>query len=69
MKTKTVMQNSICGDIEDYEKNCHLFCPSISKRKNIGGKSYYVRRYFKGGKDFGKTMEILAAKQTHKNSR
>lgn len=49
---------------EDYEKNCYLLAPSISRRENVGGKSYYVRRYFKGGKDFEKTMEILAVQHT-----
>lgn len=52
----------------EYEKNCYLFSPSVSRRKNIGGKSYYVRRYFKGGRDFGKTMETLAVKHTMKNA-
>lgn len=52
------------GSVEEYEKNCYLFAPSISRRENVGGKSYYVRRYFKGGKDFEKTMEILAVQHT-----
>lgn len=51
---------------EDYEKNCYFFSPSISKRKNVGGKAYFVRRYFKGGKDFEKTMETLAVNQVNK---
>lgn len=45
---------------EDYEENCYFFSPSISKRKTVGGRTYFVRRYFKGGKDFEKTMENLA---------
>ncbi len=53
---------------EDYE-NCYLFSPSISKRKTVGGKSYYIRRYFKGDKDFEKTMETLAVQHTFKNVR
>lgn len=53
---------------EDYE-NCYLFSPSISKRKTVGGKSYYIRRYFKGDKDFEKTMETLAVQRTFKNVR
>ena len=52
------------GSVEEYEKNCYLFAPSISRRENVGGKSYYVRRYFRGGKDFEKTMEILAVQHT-----
>ena len=53
---------------EDYEK-CYIFAPSISRRKTVGGKSYYVRRYFKGGKDFERTMERLAVNQANKIAR
>lgn len=60
---KTTIQKAFCKDIANYEKNCYIFSPSISKRKTIGGKDYYVRRYFRGGKDFEKTMERLAVKQ------
>ena len=59
---------NIYSSVEEYEKNCYLFAPSVSKRKTVGGKSYYVRRYFRGGKDFEKTMERLAAKQIYKNA-
>ena len=52
----------------DHE-NCYLFSPSISKRKSVGRQTYYVRRYFHGGKDFEKTMKRLAAKQINKNTR
>mgnify|MGYP000009642992 FL=1 len=51
---------------EDYEKNCYFFSPSIGKRKTVGGKAYFVRRYFKGSKDFEKTMETLAVNQVNK---
>ena len=54
---------------EDYEKNCYLFAPSISRREKVGKQSYYVRRYFKGGKDFERTMERLAANQANKAAR
>ena len=54
---------------EDYEKDCYFFSPSISKRKQVDGKTYYVRRYFRGGKDFGKTMESIAIQNTTKNVR
>ena len=59
---------NIYSSVEEYEKNCYLFAPSVSKRKTVGGKSYYVRRYFRGDKDFGKTMERLATKQNYKNA-
>ena len=53
---------------EDYE-NCYLFSPSISKRKTVGKQTYYVRRYFHGGKDFERTMERLAVNQANKVAR
>ena len=52
---------------EDYE-NCYLFSPSVSRRETVGRQTYYVRRYFKGGKDFVQTMERLATKQIYKNA-
>ena len=52
---------------EDYE-NCYIFAPSISRRESVGRQTYYVRRYFKGGKDFERTMERLATKQIYKNA-
>ena len=54
---------------EDYEKDCYFFSPSISKRKQVDGKTYYVRRYFRGGKDFGKTLESIAVNQINKIAR
>lgn len=51
-------------NIEDYE-NYYIFSPSISKQKTVDGKTYYVRRYFKGEKDFEKTMQNLAVKNTN----
>ena len=51
---------------EDYE-NCYLFAPSVSRRETVSGKTYYVRRYFRGDKDFERTMERLATKQIYKN--
>lgn len=53
---------------EDYE-NCYLFSPSISKRKSVGRQTYYVRRYYNGGKDFEKTMKSIAVQRTTKNVR
>ena len=55
-----MMSNTIkvfCN-IDDYE-NCYIFSPSISRRKAIGGKTYYVRGYFKGGKDFERQCRLL----------
>lgn len=56
-------------DLEDYEKNCYLFFPSVSKKKTVSGKTYFVRRHFKGGKDFGEAMEQLAVQHTTNNVR
>ena len=60
---------------EDYG-NCYLFSPSISRRKNVGRQrknvgrqTYYVRRYFRGGNDFEKTMKTLAVQRTTTNMR
>ena len=53
---------------EDHE-NCYLFSPSISRRRSVGRQTYYVRRYFHGGKNFEKTMASLAVQRTTKNMR
>ena len=50
---------------EDYE-NCYIFAPSISRRESVGRQTYYVRRYFRGGKDFEKTMAQLATNKIKK---
>ena len=47
----------------------YLFAPSVSVRRIVDGKAYYVRRFFKGGKDFEKTMQSLAVKQSYKDMR
>ena len=47
----------------------YIFAPSISMRRIVDGKTYYVRRFFKGGKDFEKTMQSLAVKQSYKDMR
>ena len=53
---------------EDYEK-CYIFAPSISRRETVGRQTYYVRRYFRGGKDFENTMKAIAVQRTTKNTR
>ena len=50
---------------EDYE-NCYIFAPSISRRETVGRQTYYVRRYFRGGKDFENTMAQLATNKIKK---
>ncbi len=60
---------NIYSSVEEYEKNCYLFAPSISRREKVGKQTYYVRRYFRGGKDFERTMEQLAVNQANKIAR
>jgi len=55
-------QNETYASIDDYMAKHYSFAPSISRQKTVGNKSYYVRRYFKGDKDFSEVMERLAAK-------
>ena len=50
---------------EDHE-NCYIFAPSISKRKTVDRHTYYVRRYFHGGKDFEQAMKSIAVQRTMK---
>ena len=56
---------TIYGRIEDFENN-YFFSPSISKRKTVGSQTYYVRRYFNGGKDFEQAMKSIAVQRTMK---
>ena len=60
---------NIYSSVEEYEKDCYLFAPSISRREKVGKQTYYVRRYFCGGKDFERTMEQLAVNQVNKAAR
>ena len=68
MKTNSANKQTYTS-VEDYEANCYQLFPSISKRKNVGGKTYLVRRYFNGDKDFEKSMQSLASQHTFKNKR
>ncbi len=67
MSKKTTKNKETYTSVEDYEANCYLFSPSISRHRTVGGKSYYVRRYFKGDIDFEETMKRLAVNQANKN--
>lgn len=69
MNNTTAKQRETYSSVEDYEENCYLFSPSISNRRTICGKSYYVRRFFRGGTDFEKAMERIAVKNATKNVR
>ena len=67
MKAETTVQKAFYSGGEP--ENCYLFSPSLCKRRDIGSKSYYVRRYFNGGKDFEQTMKSIAVQRTMKNVR
>ena len=69
MKTTAKGKQETYASIEEYEKECYFFSPSISKRKTVGGKIYYVRRFFRGSKDFEKTIQTLALQETIQNVR
>ena len=53
---------------DDFGK-CYIFAPSIGKKKNIGGTTYNVTRYFNGNRDFETSIKELATKQVNKNAR
>lgn len=60
METARQTQNET---VEYVETELYMFAPFIGKRRTVGGKSYIVRSYFAGGKDFKRTMERLASRQ------
>lgn len=71
MKT-TQQQQAIRNDFEkddEYKNNCYLLSPAIGKRKTIGGKSYFVRGYFKGRRDFETSMKRIATDCAYKKAR
>ena len=65
---ETNVKRIFLANYEDFE-NCYIFSPSIGRKKNIGGKTYNVKRYFNGNRDFEMSMKELAAKQVNKNAR
>ena len=69
MNKSTAKQRENNTNFEEYEENCYIFYTSIQRQRTIGGKSYYVRRYFRGGTDFEKTMEKIAVKNATKKAR
>lgn len=65
MNKVTAKVKETYNSIEDYEEKHYSFSPSIGKRREIGGKSYCVRRYFKGGTDFETAVRKIAEKQVN----
>lgn len=53
---------------EDCEHS-YFFAPSIGRKRNIGGKIYYVKRYFNGDRDFETSMKKYAKEQATKIAR
>ncbi len=63
-----MLQQEINKVIEDEEYKFkgelpYCFLPSVTKTISVNGKPYTVKSYFKGGKDFHKTVKQLAVKQ------
>lgn len=65
---ETNVKRIFVANYEDFE-NCYIFSPSIGRKKNVGGKTYRVTRYFNGNRDFESSMRELATKQVNKNVR
>ena len=53
------------NELDGLEKH-YLFSPSITRRKTVCGKTYTVRSYYAGGKDFRKAITRLAERQAYK---
>lgn len=65
---ETNVKKVFLASSENFE-NCYIFSPSIEKKKNIGGKTYRVTRYFNGNRDFETSMKELTTKQVIKTAR
>ena len=65
---ESIVKKVFLASSEDFE-NCYIFSPSIGRKKSIGGKTYYVKRYFNGERDFEKSMKNFAISDYYKNVR
>ena len=65
---ESIVKKVFLASSENFE-NCYIFSPSIGKKKNIGGKTYYVKRYFNGERDFETSMKNFAISDYYKNVR
>ena len=66
------MENNVKKVFLVGNENCdqsYIFSPSIGRKKNGGGKTYHVKRYFNGDRDFEMSMRELATKQVNKTAR
>ena len=62
---ETSVKKVFIKNAEDFE-SCYFFSPSIGKKKNIDGKTYHVKRYFNGDRDFEKSMKKFATNNYYK---
>lgn len=63
---ETNVKKVFLASSENFE-NCYIFSPSIDGKKNIGGKTYRVTRYFNGNRDFEASMKKFATNDYYKN--
>ena len=62
---ETTVNQELCDEYGFEEP--YYFSPSITKKRTVNGKTYTVRSYYVGGKDFNETVKRLAVKQAYKN--
>ena len=65
---ESIVKKVFLASSEDFE-NCYIFSPSIGRKKNVGGKTYNVKRYFNGNRDFETAMKKFATNNYYKNVR
>ena len=65
---ESIVKKVFLASSEDFE-NCYIFSPSIGRKKNVGGKTYNVKRYFNGNRDFETAMKQFATNDYYKNVR
>ncbi len=65
---ETNVKRVFLASSENFE-NCYIFSPSIGRKKNVGGKTYRVKRYFNGDRDFETAMKKFATNQYYSNGR
>ena len=65
---ETNVKRVFLASSENFE-NCYIFSPSIGRKKNVGGKTYRVKRYFNGDRDFETAMKKFATNQYYTNGR
>ena len=65
---ETIVKKVFLASSEDFE-NCYIFSPSIGRKKNVGGKTYNIKRYFNGNRDFEIAMKKFATNQYYTNGR